>query len=318
MRWEMPSGLVDQTVRDAVGRVLQRGVADATGRPVLRRTLVWGESGLDAVDEWSSAGAVGRSDQSTHHRFTHDAAGRVTSWRTNDGEFLGFKHDALNNLVEAPGRPARKFEGDGRPVSDEGGGRFRWDEFGRLVGASGPQGQRTFFYDEDDLLETVHVKTLRGEDRLVRHTYDALGRRVRSIAELPDGRVTEERLLWEGDRVAVRTVGPLGAPAEALRVEEYVWDPDASVPLCRVVTVGGKSERQLYVVDQRGAAVALLDDRGRTLWNGDYDAYGRCVESGVEASTHPRKRPSPGLSRLTPSGGPPSTRASRGGHRGHA
>lgn len=287
---QLGAGLVEHVQRDAAGRITESSAADGRGRALLRRRLKWRDEGLDStiesIDEWVS-GSV--DDRNTHARYTHDAFGRLSSWRQDDGEPQPFKFDDLDNLVAAPGHPKRSFVADGRLTDDESGRRFRHDENGRLVAVDDRESSRCFFYDADDLLVTAHIRSHTGHtggDRLVRHTYDALGRRVRTVAEHADGYISDERFVWDRDQVVLRLEG-LTAEGRPARVEEYVYDPSGGAPLFRMVTEGSKTRRETYFCDQRGAAIALFDDEGRVLWRGLYDPFGRCEEQGPLSGAQP-------------------------------
>ena len=71
---------------------------------------------------------------------------------------------------------------------------------------------------------------------------------------------------------------------DGLRVN-YVYDTGGNVLEER--RSEGESETQYYTTDQRGAAVQLTGENGRTIWSGEYDPYGRCDESGEEVGQQP-------------------------------
>ncbi len=139
-------------------------------------------------------------------------------------------------------------------------------------------------YDRHD--RVIHVQCPDG--RMIHHRYDAVGRRAETLAEQVDGAVVGERFFYDGNRLARREVFDPGTDA-TLRDERYVFDPEGERPLFRLVRAGddAQAEAQYYTTDQRGAAIRLTDEQGRTLWSGRYDAYGQCREGGREAGRQP-------------------------------
>ena len=273
-RWERPGGSTRTWLWQDEDRLDRVFVTDPAGVVGLERRLYWaGEDHVEAV-EVSSAGRRDRVN------FAYDTGGRLTSWRQNDAESSVARYDAADNVLATTGLGPFEVDAADRLISGPEG-RIRHDAVGQRVAEARRQGPRRYWYDPRNRLVMVHTE----DDRLVRYEYDAFGRRVRTIAEHAD-RVTEERLLWDGDQLLRRTVGPLGAE-KPTRDETYVWDPEEGGPLLRIVRTEAGVSRQLYEVDQRGAAVALLDERGRILWQGAYDPYGQCVESGDEAGQQP-------------------------------
>ncbi|MEZ4475715.1 MAG: RHS repeat-associated core domain-containing protein, partial [bacterium] len=263
--WRQPGGGEQRLTFDALDRLVGDALAVPGGAIAVDRRLVWSED--DTVTEADVRTAEGRRRQ----QLRYDATGRLIAQAVNDGAPTAFRHDDADNLV-ADGETTREFVGD-RLVADSAGHRFRHDRGGRLVARQGPEGTQRLWFDDRDRLVRVHT----ADDRVVHHRYDALGRRVETLAEQPDGGVTAEAFHWDADHLARRVV-TRPATGELLRDEHYTYDPErAHVPLFRVVRGGDDPtpRTQFYSTDQRGAVTRLSDADGRALWAATYDPYGR-------------------------------------------
>ncbi|MFJ4696119.1 putative T7SS-secreted protein [Streptomyces sp. NPDC088766] len=122
--------------------------------------------------------------------YTYDAADRLVSETDFDGRTLSYHLDAAGQLMsrtDALGG-VLKLEHDqlGRMIRKEAGGRtttYAYDASGRLLQASGPDGDLIRQYDRRGLLKTELV-----DGRAITYVHDALGRRTRRVT--PTGHVT--------------------------------------------------------------------------------------------------------------------------------
>lgn len=279
-----PTGLRAQTEYDDVGRVVAQQLVDPKGQAVFEQSLTWAHD--DTVT--ASRLAVGRGANNRHVRYDRDDAGRVVTETRDEGGPLSYTYDEADNLLTTPDGDAYEYDRAARVTRDGAGHAYRHDVNGRLVVVDGPRGRRTLWYDARDRLQRVFTE----DDRLVVYEYDALGRRARTVSEGkgPHAKVGEEVLYWDGEQLARRVVRDLTATATApTRDERYLWDLASSSPLARIVRDETGSRRQHYVMDHRGAAVALTDDSGREIWRGEYDTYGRCREHGSESGAQPMR-----------------------------
>jgi RHS repeat-associated protein len=275
--WHAPGKVRGETQYDAAHRVIESQLRDALGQMLHQRVLTW-----DANDTLSSVQALdapGGRRQTI--RYDRDPAGRLIGEAHDQEAPRAYTHDAADNLLTTPEGDAYTYDTEGRLVADGAGHAYRHDVGGRLVVVDGAGGKRTLWYDARDRLQRVHTET----GGLVVYEYDALGRRARTVAE-SDGRVDEEVLYWDGDQLARRVTRALTV-TDVTRDEHYVWDLERNAPLARFVLDARGRRRQTYVVDHRGAAVALTDDAGAQVWHGRYDSYGRCTESGTESGSQP-------------------------------
>ncbi|MEU3659030.1 putative T7SS-secreted protein [Streptomyces sp. NPDC032940] len=122
--------------------------------------------------------------------YEYDAAGRLVSETDFDGRTVAYGLDAAGQLVtradHVGGTIAYAYDECGRMVRKDAGGRvcsYLHDRAGRLVQASGPDGELVRRYDRRGLLKTELV-----DGRAVDLSYDAAGRRVRRVT--PSGQVT--------------------------------------------------------------------------------------------------------------------------------
>ncbi|MCA9526274.1 MAG: RHS domain-containing protein, partial [Myxococcales bacterium] len=269
--WERPGGGVERDVFSPGGH-LERTWLEIPGQPAAAdRRLFWSPEGtITGLHE-------AEDDRSTRHEYRYDGLGRLVGERRNDGPWRPYVHDDRDNLVDDPAQGSRTF--DGVRLVQAGEDVVRHDRRARREAVTHGDGTRTtWWYDRRGRLARVHTR----DDRIVHHRYDALGRRVETVAEVAGG-VRREALVWDGDQLARRVV----TTAAGQREEEYVYDPQRQLPLLRVVRAGGEVTSQYYQVDQRGAAIRLTDAAGQQLWRGRYEPYGGCAEEGPEAGEQP-------------------------------
>jgi RHS repeat-associated protein len=213
--------------------------------------------------------------------YDHDAVGRLVAEASDVSPPRPYAFDVDDNLLRNVDGESFEYDTAGRILAASGERRFRHDAWGRMTAMQSPKGTRTLWYDGRDRLTRVHLE----DDTLVTHEYDSAGRRARTVAEYAD-RVTEELFYWDGDHLARRVVRRLGSE-EFERDERYAWDLERLAPLLRTVVDARGAQRQTYRLDQRQAAIELLDDNGGSLWVGQMDSYGRCRESGQEEGQQP-------------------------------
>ncbi|WP_086771017.1 putative T7SS-secreted protein [Streptomyces bobili] len=122
--------------------------------------------------------------------YEHDAAGRLVSETDFDGRTLNYRLDAAGQLTSRTdalgGVLTLEHDQLGRMIRKDAGGRtttYAYDVSGRLLQASGPDGDLIRQYDRRGLLKTELV-----DGRAITYMYDALGRRTRRVT--PTGHVT--------------------------------------------------------------------------------------------------------------------------------
>lgn len=122
--------------------------------------------------------------------YEYDPAGRLVSETDFDGRTLGYRLDAAGQLISRTdalgGVLTLEHDELGRMIRKDAGGRtttYAYDASGRLLQASGPNGDLIRQYDRRGLLKTELV-----DGRAITYMYDALGRRTRRVT--PTGHVT--------------------------------------------------------------------------------------------------------------------------------
>ena len=268
LTWRQAGGLEQTTRYDDLDRLVADQLRVPGGDVFVDRRLVWGEDDTVTHEEQRTARGVKRLE------YQYDAAGRLLGRAANDGPPVSFEYDVCDNLTTDSDGTKRTYRAD-RLLGDDAGQAYRHDATGRMVARQGREGTLRLWFDDRDRLVRVHT----GDNRVVHHRYDALGRRVETLAEQPDGQVTEETFYWDDDQLARRVVRrPQTRQVE--RDERYTYDPERPhIPLFRVVHGGEATETtgeiQYYTTDQRGAAVRLSAADGKALWAAEYDPYGR-------------------------------------------
>ena len=270
--WHQAGGGLRTEAYDALDRLTADALHLPGGDVAVERRLTWSDDDTVTAIADSAPGGI-------DHAYDYDPAGRLTGWSKAGGAPRSYRLDDADNLLEEPGGPDKTYRAD-RLVADADGTAYRYDRDGRLVAIERPDGITRLWFDDRDRLVRVHT----ADDRMVHHRYDAIGRRVETLAEQPDGDVTTETFVWDGDRLARRMVQRGGAIA---REETYTYDPSFERPLFRVVRSDGEAETQYYTTDQRGAVTRMTAADGRALWVGRADPYGRYREDGREAGEQP-------------------------------
>ncbi|MFJ9715759.1 putative T7SS-secreted protein [Streptomyces sp. NPDC101213] len=218
--------------------------------------------------------------------YTYDAAGDVISETDFDGRTLTYRTDAAGRLaarVDALGGTV-SFERDqlGQVVRKDVDGRvthYAYDRAGRLVEATGPDGELRYQYDRRGLTKTELV-----DGRAVLYAYDALGRRTRRTT--PTGHVTTysygadglpQRLTSGGHRIdfthdtAGRELARVFGDAITMA---SAWD-EAGRLASQHITAGGRdvnSRAYSYRADGRLTSVTDRLSGSRTF---DLDRVGR-------------------------------------------
>jgi len=260
--WRMtgPDGVVSTAWQDRVGlttavRVEAGGAAlwetayayDVEDRLRERRDS---QLGLAAYDYDAESQLTGMTRGSAVERFTYDAAGNRTACGAGPATF-----DPLNRMLS------------------QGDQRFAYDDRGAMVERSGPEGTWRFTFDGFDRLAAAQDQW----GRRITFGYDPLGRRLwkRSVAGPVE---TLTRFVWAGERVIRETTQINGqdqvwdvADSAKPGARDYLYWPNTSTPL--LLREGGSAYR--YHTEPSGVPTRLTAPGGRTVWQADYDAFGR-------------------------------------------
>ena len=250
-------------ITEQQGAEVLRWQHDALGR-LSRRVTSWGDKQSYA---WNPQGLSKLLDPTGgEHRFTQDTWGRRNGWTQAGGVERRAQFDDLDRLIgdtlAVPGGDVlvdrRLTWSDDHTVTDlaentDGERRqqqFRYDDAGRLTGASGDRGTQSWTYDAADNLtaeaaRAKHTERQYRADRLLNdshgndYRYDPTGRLV--AREGPDGTLRlwfddRDRLVrvhTPDDRVVHHRYDALGRRAEtlaeqpsAVQEELFYWEGD--------------------------------------------------------------------------------------------
>jgi RHS repeat-associated protein len=207
-----------------------------------------------------------------HHGYGYDAEGYLTKF-SSEKETLQYKYDPAGRLQETsyPEKGIERFAYDSTGnLLRRGNQVFRYekpdrltrtdqatliyDELGNLIEKRRADSAIRYSYDSDNRLTTVD-SILHGR---IEFKYDAFGRRISKTSK--NG---ETRFLWDGD--------VLLAESEPAGSQEYLFEPDSHVPVCRFDEHGFES----YHTDYLGTPRMMTDEAGAVAWSASYDVYGR-------------------------------------------
>ncbi|PAY21517.1 hypothetical protein CKO51_00135 [Rhodopirellula sp. SM50] len=232
----------------------------------LAQTVVRGVDG----DNWqrqytySSAGKLAQiaDSQAGERVFAYDQNGRIKS-ATGGGLSETFHWDLADNLISSPHLRGVELSKCNRLDRAEGH-QFAYDQQGRLVQHTSPDGTRQFEFDNLDRLVRCEIdgKQWKGE-------YDPLCRIIRSEF---DGRSVEN--FWDDFRLAARRW-------DNGRIRLFIYaDESALVPLMFVDyenEAADPSQGKCYylLTDLSGMPIRAIDSAGQTAWSATRHAFGQ-------------------------------------------
>ncbi|WP_167335971.1 RHS repeat-associated core domain-containing protein [Pseudomonas parafulva] len=155
--------------------------------------------------------------------------------------------------------------------------RYRYDRFGRLSEKrTGRHLIQRFDYDAEQRLIRVHQQ--RGNvDERVEFDYDPIGRRTAKRLYRNDQPepVSQTQFLWQGLRLLQEVQD--GKPSL------YVYaDTDSYEPLARLDGAPGEERLHYFHTNLAGLPEQLTDENGVTVWQGEFESWGRCREEWLE------------------------------------
>ncbi|MFT4066121.1 RHS repeat-associated core domain-containing protein [Paraburkholderia sp.] len=193
-----------------------------------------------------------------------------------------FTWDAARNLLDTPGGNWLPAVYADHRIRECRGYRYEYDAWGQLVRRSGRDHALSLEWDAEGRVIAAHRM-----GRTVRYQYDGLGRRIakRVEAGLPQRSRTPAqdeltRYLWQGRRLIQEQ------RLDALRTYLYQPGPAGSTGFAPLACVdqplasdGSIKDTQIYHyhTDGVGTAIALTDEAGNVVWNGNYRAWGKIV-----------------------------------------
>lgn len=280
-----PLGLVTAFDYDALGRLAAITAADG-GRTRFEHDVAGRLAQLIAPND-------------ARTRYAYDDFGRRVREDSGDRGVTRYAYDTADNLVEkvdARGEALRfRYSAAGRLASltsSESATTFEYAH-GRLIRASGPEGEERFDYNDDgDLIE--HTRTIGKLEYTTAWRYDAQGRVT--LRRLPSGewlaheyndrgalaRIARNRVFKDRTLVAARSarkLDALGAVAygNGLTLETNM---DAEGRIHRRAL--GRVDRAIYRYDEANRIVGI--DRNDETTEYEYDAVHRLIAARTKAT----------------------------------
>ena len=273
-------------VRDAEGLELYRqfsGVQvgwqrDVLGRPISQRINAQGSLERQRKYHWRKADhLIALEDSLTgFSQFTYDAWGSLIGATYPDGQTDLGQEGATSSLSRSSVHADQSY-GQAGQLRKAGGTRFKYDEEGKLIKKTLPNGQM-WRYNWDGAGQLVNV--MRPDGYAVTFEYDGLGRRVSKQFR---GRVT--RWVWDGDKPLHEwhelNVGLTENSIEDLTT--WLFDEQSFAPAAKLTARGTYS----IVCDHLGTPITMFDTQGKATWEMALDRYG-AVQQG---KGHPQDCP---------------------------
>jgi RHS repeat-associated protein len=259
--------------RDPLGRIVREQFSK-----YLQRTFEYDENGLltgqritgDAgrILRGYTYDAAGRLiEKSDSHkgpwRLDYDPLGRITQYRDPEQRVRRFSFDPAGDLLEH-----LPDTGQSLRTAHLNGIEHKYDAAGNLVQRRQGVALSRLDWDAQNRLTCVRTP----DDRTIRMTYDALGRRrVKAV----NGERTF--FAWDGDALLCERF-------EDQQAREYVYYPGTFEPLA---VIDGDGQVYYYHNDVNGLPQELTRPNGDIVWSATYDALGRVEKLLVNEVTQP-------------------------------
>lgn len=265
VRAMLPASMTDDTVLADVTWRPFGGIASVTAGNGIATRLSYDTAGrLRALDIGSGAKPIEAL------RYQYDGAGNLVASSRNEAH-SSYRYDAMHRLtaeqlnapqvtpVAADASPAgalfaASYDPHGRRLGDMSAHLV--DGFGRQI----VRGKQELAYDDAGRLVAVSAQ---GRN-VARYRYDVQGNR---IVKTVGGRSTY--FLYDNSRHLVAEIDDSGAIAS-----QYLYVDNMPVAVLRAE--GSAQTRTLYAIhtDHRGLPLAVTDTDARTVWRGQFDAFG--------------------------------------------
>ncbi|MEQ7922637.1 RHS repeat-associated core domain-containing protein [Xanthomonas sp. WHRI 1810A] len=222
------------------------------------------EYGYDPTDN-----LIERRDRQSRlrHLLGYDATQRILNTQDSRAGLLEtFAYDAAANLLDGPKhKGGRVAHNQLLTYQDK---RYRYDGFGRLVEKhSRRHGRQTFAYDAEHRL----IEVTNPHGKVVRMTYDPLGRRVRKTEHNRDGfELGDTRFTWDG----LRLLQEQRYGQSSL----YLYVEDGHEPLARVDGTGEHHRVRYFHNDLNGLPERLTDPSGERVWSATFQTWGTTTQ----------------------------------------
>jgi len=268
----LPGGIKSERDYDHAGRP---GAHKVTRNGVLQS---WKKYAWDTGDRLTGIfDAMAQASTS----FRQDAYGNLIFAQYADNSLVYRMADDAGNIYETREKNDRTYDSGGA-LQESREYWYKYDEEGNLISRTEKTTRKTWHYhwQGNGLLE----KVVRPDGKVVRFSYDALGRRTEKVFE---GMVT--RFLWDGNvilhewkyKVSERPntiVDEWGQirqdkeePGGGDTLTTWIFDADSFVPAAKLA--GGRVYS--IISDYLGTPQEMYDEEGKKAWEGVLDIYGR-------------------------------------------
>jgi RHS repeat-associated protein len=212
-------------------------------------------------------------------RFRHNAAGNLVWAQYADNSIVTRYTDIAGNLYETETYGDRRYTSAGA-IAESPSHLYKYDEEGNLLSKieKGSGRKSSYSWYANGMLQ----KVVRPDGIEIGFKYDALGRRTEKSC---NGKV--KRFIWDGDTIFheweySETDRPIAVVTESGKLEydrlepvenlvTWIFDADASVPAAKMVNGTTCS----IISDYLGTPSAMYDEKGKKVWEGVLDIYGR-------------------------------------------
>ncbi|OCG61501.1 RHS repeat domain-containing protein [Gilliamella sp. Fer4-1] len=143
---------------------------------------------------------------------------------------------------------------------------FDYDRFGNLIAEKRGKNHSLVTHYEYDCRHRL-IKVIKPTGLIITYTYDAFNRRT---SKTVDGKTTE--FIWQGSRLIAETDNDK-------HWQSYLYEPDSYRPLALVHGNAQQDNIKLYWYqnDHLGTPIALTGSLGDTLYECQYNAYGKII-----------------------------------------
>ena len=238
---------------------------------------------LTKQHSWIDDGQQTRNISEQQYRY--DTAGRITDIDNPACGNTRYAYDDQDRLLQAKhqrgyGSQNECFEYDGNSnlhkqgtnqttyesnrLTQWGDKRLSYTDSGNTKKITSTAGSSQHFgYNKQNQLDKLYLES--GNLVQVEYQYDALGRRVKKLNHKDQSSI---QFIWDGDQLIgeIRDHQHLETPEEIY----YLYQPNTYVPIAQL----RNNKVYYYHTDHLGTPQIITDDKGITVWQADYAAWG--------------------------------------------
>ncbi len=236
----------------------------------------------------------------SYYTYTYNNADRVTAqthWsQVGTTTYSGtntYSYDAINQLL-GDGTTTYSYDANGNrtmagystgsdnEMSSDGTYTYTYDAVGNLTQKTTGSGSSlvtwTYSYDNVNELTGIVETGSSGTILQITYTYDVLGQRVQEQV-WQSGVATTTRYVYDGPTLWAQLDGSNNLE------DRYLYQPNASQILVRIVASGGNAGAWAYFTDAQGSVRDLVNWSGQVGDHIDYTGYGVPTESNPSVSS---------------------------------